>query len=184
MKANALTLIHKYIRAELFDVARLLSACGPTREEVDAVRKAIDVAVDLLHQHAEHEEAGFEPFMRERSAGFADRLLAEHRTLHADLDAIVASAQALDPDSSDDCCSALLQLYLDWTRFLGAYLLHLDAEERSWFLDADALMPPLSGMKEAPPGWSEEAHQAFLRKLFAVIAPGERARVKGDDEGA
>lgn len=181
MQSNALTLIHKYIRAELFDVARLISACGNSREEIVTVRSAIDAAVELLHQHAEHEEAGFEPFIREQSAAFADRLLEEHRVLHADIDAIVASARALDPAQPDTCCDALLQLYLDWNRFLGAYLLHLDAEERSWFIEADSLMPPVAGMKVAPPGWSEEAHQEFLDKLFAVIAPVERAKVQGSE---
>ncbi|MBW3568084.1 MAG: hemerythrin domain-containing protein [Proteobacteria bacterium] len=177
MKANALTLVHKYIRAELFDVSRLISSAGP--EDVAAIQKAIDAVVELLHQHAEHEEAGFEPHIRERNAGFADRLVEEHRALHAELDAIVSSAHALDPDEPEACTIALLKLHLDWNRFVGGYLLHLDEEERNWFADADALMPPVTAMKDAPPGWSEEAHQAFLRKLFAAIAPGERAKVQG-----
>ena len=177
MKANALTLVHKYIRAELFDVSRLLSSAGP--EDAAAVRKAIDAAVELLHQHAEHEEAGFEPHIRAQNAAFADRLLEEHRALHDELDAIVSSAHALNPEEPETCVDALLKLHLDWNRFVGGYLLHLDEEERNWFADADTLMPPVSAMREAPPGWSEEAHQAFLRKLFAAIAPGERAKVQG-----
>ena len=76
MKANALTLFHKYIRAELFEVARLLASAGPG--DAAAVRKAIDAAAELLHQHAAHEEAGFEPYIRERNAEFAERLLKEH----------------------------------------------------------------------------------------------------------
>lgn len=178
MKANALTLIHKYIRAELFDVSRLLSSAGP--EDAAAVKSAIEEAVELLHQHAEHEEAGFEPHIRERNGAFADRLLDEHRSLHAELDAIISSARALDAGESASCVDALLKLHLDWNRFVGAYLLHLDEEERSWFVGAEALMPPMAAMKTAPPGWSEEAHQAFLRKLFAAIAPGERAQVQGE----
>ena len=177
MKANALTLVHKYIRAELFDVSRLVSSAGAG--DVAAVQQAIDTVVELLHQHAEHEEAGFEPHIREQNTAFADRLIAEHRSLHAELEAAVASAHALDPGKPEACAGALLQLHLDWNRFVGGYLLHLDEEERHWFADADALMPPVTVMKEAPPGTSEEEHQAFLNKLFAAITPGERARVQG-----
>lgn len=177
MKANALTLVHKYIRAELFDVSRLLSSAGP--ENAAAVRDAIDAAVEMLHDHASHEEAGFEPHIRERSAAFADRLLEEHRSLHAELDAIVALAQTLEPREPGSCETILLKLHLDWNRFVGGYLLHLDEEERNWFVGADALMPPMTAMKEAPPGWAEATHRAFLEKLFAAITPGERMKVQG-----
>ena len=177
MKANALTLVHKYIRAELFDVSRLLCAAGPG--DIESIRKAINAVVELLHQHAEHEEAGFEPHIRQHNAAFADRLIEEHRALHAELDAAVSFANALDSRHPEDCEAALLQLHLDWNRFVGGYLLHLDEEERNWFIGADGLMPPMSVMMEAPPGRSDEAHQAFLRKLFAAIAPGERAKVQG-----
>lgn len=177
MKANALTLIHKYIRAQLFDVSRLLSSAGIN--DVAAVQHAIDAAIELLHQHAEHEEAGFEPHIRKQNAEFADRLLEEHKVLHVELDAAASSARQLNPDEPDKCADALLKLHLDWNRFVGTYLLHLDEEERNWFAGAEALMPPLTAMKDAPPGWSKEAHQAFLRKLFAVITPTERAQVEG-----
>lgn len=177
MKSNALTLIHKYIRAELFDVSRRISSAGP--EDVAAIREAMDAVAELLHQHAEHEEAGFEPHIREQNTAFADRLLEEHRSLHAELDAAIASAHALDAGEPEACAAALLQLHLDWNRFVGGYLLHLDAEERHWFATADALLPPVTVMNEPPPGGNEEEHQVFRRKLFAAIAPGERARVQG-----
>lgn len=180
MKANALTLVHKYIRAELFDVSRLVATAGPDADEIARVRQRIDETVALLHQHATHEEAGFEPHMRECNAAFADRLLEEHRTLHAELDAITSAVRELDPAHPDACTDALLQLHLDWNRFVGSYLLHLDAEERHWFVGAESLMPPMTAMKDAPPGWSDDEHRAFMDKLFAAIAPGECAKVRGE----
>lgn len=181
MKANALTLIHKFIRVELFEVSRRISTAGPG--DVTAIQSAVAEAVELLHQHAEHEESGFEPHIRARNAAHAKRLLEEHRALHAELDTIVSATQALDAGSPESCTEALLKLHLDWNRFVGGYLLHLDEEERNWFVGTDDLLPPMSAMREPPPDWSAEMHQAFLEKLYAAIAPGERARVKGEVSG-
>lgn len=177
MRANALTIIHKFIRRELFDVTAQLASAGP--EDTGAVRKAIAEAIELLHAHAAHEEAGIEPRVREESAAHAERLLEDHHALHAELDAIGAAAYALDPVQHDACVMALLQLHLDWNRFVGRYLLHLDEEERTWFAGLGDFLPPVAFMAEAATAQGE----AFLQKLWKVVTPAERAVIERAQAG-
>ncbi|HEX6928725.1 MAG TPA: hemerythrin domain-containing protein [Gammaproteobacteria bacterium] len=176
MRANALTIIHKFIRRELFDVSARLAGAGP--EDIGAVRTAIAEVIELLHAHAAHEESGIEPQVREHSAAHAERLLHDHHRLHAELDAIGAAAQVLDAAPHDACVATLLQLHLDWNRFVGGYLLHLDDEERTWFAHLGDFLPPVAFMAEAARMQGEEQGKAFLEKLWKVVTPDERAIIE------
>jgi hypothetical protein len=175
MRANALTLIHKVIRRELFDISARISSAGP--KDIDAIRVAIAAVTEFLNAHAAHEEAGFEPRLRAGQAEFAARLVDDHHRLHAELDAIGAAARTFDPAKPDACVAALLQLHLDWNRFVGGYLLHIDDEERRLFVNLDDVIPPVEFMAEAAVSQGEEG-KAFLEKLWKVVAPGEREAIE------
>lgn len=176
MRANALTIIHKVIRRELFDVSALISSAGP--EDVDAVRASIAAVTGFLNAHAAHEEAGFEPKLRERNPELAACMLDDHHRLHTELDAAGDAARRLDPASPEACTAALLQLHLDWNRFVGGYLLHIDDEERRLFADLEDIIPPVTFMAEAAVSSGEEG-KAFLEKLWKVTAPDEREAIEG-----
>lgn len=181
MQANALTLIHKYIRCELFAVTQLLAQAGP--DSADAARRALAEAADLLRGHAGQEEARLEPLLAQSFPALAARLGSEHRRLEQQLDQVCQAASAAEVD--------LLALYLDWNRLVAAYLVHLDAEERSWFpLLADPL-PPVEYMAQTATGLSPPAARAFFEKLWATVTPLDRARIEralrtqqGDESGA
>lgn len=176
MHANALTIVHKVIRRELFDVSARISSAGP--DDIDAVRSSIAAVTEFLNAHAAHEEAGFEPQIRAHSAEFAARLVEDHHRLHAELDAIGTAAQRLDPVDPQACAAALYRLHLDWNHFVGGYLLHIDDEERRLFVPLDDVIPPVEFMAEAAVSQGEEG-KAFLEKLWKVVAPDERRTIEG-----
>lgn len=172
MPATALTTVHKFIRSELFDVSHALSRAGQT--DVEAVNKKIREVTNLLHEHAAHEESGFEPQLRVLNAAHADRLLEDHHRLHEQLDRINSAAKNLDDQNAGTCVEGLRQLYLDWNRFVAGYLMHLDDEERTLFAVGGHLIPPLEAMAAMAVSQGEEEGEAFLQTLYAVIAPEER----------
>jgi hypothetical protein len=180
MPANALTVVHKFIRHELFQVSARISSAGP--KDIGAVRKAVNDVTTLLHTHAEHEESGFEPVLRERNAEYAQRLLDDHHRLHALLDDINATLSSLDA-STEGVVDTLLQLHLDWNRFVGGYLLHLDDEERTLFAGDDALRPPLTAMAAGAAAMGEEEGKAFLEKIRVIVAPDEWAAIMAAKAG-
>jgi hypothetical protein len=176
MAANALTVVHKFIRHELFDMSRTLSSAGP--EECDTVLGQLDRLVELLEEHARHEESGFEPLIRKHAPEAADRLMQDHKSLHAELDQVHAGVRALDASDESACAIALLQLHLDWNRFLGRYLLHLDDEERTLFTVISNEIPPIEVMAEGAAEHDPENAEAFLDKLVTLIAPDEREAIE------
>lgn len=176
MPANALTIVHKFIRSRLFDVSQRLSCAG--HSDANAIRAAVGEVTNLLHEHAAHEESGFEPQLRARNAAHADRLLDDHHRLHAELDQINTDAKNLDAADAAACTDRLLQLYLDWNRFIAGYLVHLDDEERTLFAAGNDLIPPLEAMAAMAVSQGEEEGEAFLQTLYAVIAPEEREAIQ------
>lgn len=176
MAANALTVVHKFIRHELFETSRSLSSAGPA--DCGDVLEQLDRVIELLEEHARHEESGFEPLIRKHAPEAADRLMQDHESLHAELDRVHADARALDAADESTCAQALLQLHLDWNRFLGRYLLHLDDEERSLFMAISSELPPIEIMAERAAQHDPEGGDAFLDKLVTLIAPDERAAIE------
>src|SRR5688500_5546600 len=127
MPATALTVIHKHLRREMFDFSMRLFRAGV--HDIDNIKLAFDELAALLHAHAAQEEAKLEPLLKQRDPTAAATLLSDHHRLDGELDRLSATTRELDTDSP--CyVEALLQLHLDWNRYLSAYLAHLDAEER------------------------------------------------------
>lgn len=174
MPATALTVIHKHVRREMFDFSMRLFRAGPC--EIDAIQVAFAELAALLRAHATHEEARLEPLLRERDAPAAARLLRDHRALEAELERLVAATQRLDP-RSDECIEALLQLHLDWNRYLGSYLTHLDEEERTAFAGLGVQMP-LADIAQSALAQGTEGEK-FLARLWSVTTPSERSVVEG-----
>ena len=173
MPSTALTVIHKFIRREMFDFAERLFRAGP--EDVPAVRNALDKLVELLKTHAAQEDARLAPLLRDADAALAQRLERDHRRLDDQLETLRANAQSLDA-KSPACDDALLQLHLDWNLYLSAYLAHLDEEERTLFARLHDRLPPVGAIVESartqgPPG------AELLLRLWAVTTCRERAAI-------
>ena len=174
MRANALTIIHKFLRREMFDFSQQLFRAGP--EECAPIVRALLSLTETLEQHARQEEARFEPLLREFDSSLAERLHEEHRRLDQDLQAIVRLAKRLDP-SAPDCRESLTQLHLDWNRYLSQYLAHLDDEERTLFVALQDRIPPVSMLANiAKEGGAQGAE--FLLRIWAVTTCEERLAIE------
>lgn len=171
MPSSAITIVHKYIRRELFEVSRRLSTAGP--DDIRRIRTALDEVTQLLHGHATHEGASFEPLLARANPEYAERMSQDHRRLDALLDAINANAQR-DELTADD----MLQLHLDWNRFVGQYLAHLDDEERTLFPVLGLDLPPVEQVARSAATMQPAMQRSFLNKLWAVVTPEERAALE------
>jgi len=174
MSATALAVLHKFIRREMFDFSQRMFRAAP--RDVPAVQAALRDVAALLHTHATQEEARLEPLLRSLDAELAERVLRDHDKLDAELARLCTMAEKLDPDT-DSCVDSLSQLHLDWNRFLGAYLLHLDDEERTLFVRLQEHMP-LAAIAQSPAAQDPEQGQSFLDRLWAVTTPMERSIVE------
>jgi len=175
MIATALTVVHKFIRHELFDTSRMIACAGP--DDAAAIIEKLDSVVALLETHAEHEEIQFEPLLRNAAPDDADRLTRDHRALHAELDNVHAAARSLDTQHGDARVAALLQLHLDWNRFVGHYLLHIDDEERSMFNAIRESIPAIELIAQGARANDPEGAGKFLEMLCAIVAPVEREAI-------
>jgi iron-sulfur cluster repair protein YtfE (RIC family) len=174
MSANAMTVVHKYLRRELFDLSEQLFRAGPS--EVEAIRAAFDKLAVLLATHAAQEDTRLEPLLRNVDAALAERMMEDHRRIDDQFMRVHDAVRILDP-SSAACKQDLLRLHLDWNRFVGAYLLHLDDEERTLFPRIAAVMPPLAAIAESA-RTQGPAGEEFLLRLWAVTTCEERAAIE------
>jgi hypothetical protein len=174
MPATAITVIHKYIRRELFDLSEQLFRAGPP--QVEAIQRAFEKIAALLHMHAMQEDARLEPALRRYDATLADRMVRDHRRLDDLLDGCVHASKRLDP-SGAKCNADLFQLHLDWNRFVSAYLAHLDDEERNLFAPIADQMPPLATIVESAKAQGTQGEE-FLLRLWAVTTCDERAAIE------
>jgi hypothetical protein len=174
MRSNAITVIHKFLRREMFDFAEQLFRAGP--DDCAAIRSALQTLVDALHVHATQEDARFEPVLRAIDPALADRMSADHRRLEDHLQTVVDRATGLDPRAAD-CSTSLLSLHLDWNRFLSAYLAHLDDEERTLFASLNERIPPVAFLAQSAQQRGVQGEE-FLLKLWAVTTCEERAAIE------
>jgi len=175
MHSTSLTVIHKYIRREMFDFAERLFRAGP--EDVPAVLVAFDKLAGLLDEHASKEEAKLASPLREIDPALAGRLERDHRRLDDRLSDLRRSVRALDPRSSS-CAEALLRLHLDWNLYLSMYLAHLDDEERSLFTRVAEHLPPVEAIAESARLQGPQQGGDFLLRLWSVTTCRERRAIE------
>ncbi len=167
---SALTVMHKYIRQELFAVAAEVSRATPA--DCATVREAMVNIAALLQRHAEMEDRLLEPKLRALNRALADHMAEDHRHLYEQLGRILVLVDDLEPSQPSSCQKVLCQLHLDWMKFLGDYLLHLDDEERVLFPHLDAL-PPVAVVAHRAAQLPPSDRDAFLGKLANALTPDE-----------
>ena len=176
MPATAITIIHKYLRSELFGFSQQLFRAGP--EDVSAIQSAMERTAWLLHGHATQEEAQLEPKLRQQDEPAADRLMEDHRRLEEELEQLTAFVRRLDP-GQPDCVESLLQLNLNWNRFVSGYLAHLDDEERALFQPLSAATS-LAVIAQSAVSQGAEQGRAFLERLWTVTTVREREVIESE----
>lgn len=174
MPANAVTIIHKYLRRELFDISEQLFRACPGH--IDGVRAALERIDLLLHAHAMQEDSRLYPLLQHADPKLAERMKADHDRLEDRFAFIYDSARLIDA-AEPDCHEKLLQLHLDWNRFVGEYLLHLDDEERTLFPAIRDALPPLSSLAQSARAQGASGEE-FLLRLWAVTTLEERAQIE------
>ncbi len=149
--------VHKGIRAELFAVTGEAGRLDPAhRQGRIALDARVNSMVELLVQHALHEDTAVQPALEVHLPDLADQIAIDHATLEHRMELLTELAAAAVDASPDDRRHCLHHLYADLASFTGAYLAHQDVEERN-------VMPGL----EAAIGVEAvvEIHQAILRAL-------------------
>ncbi len=174
MPSNAITVIHKFIRREMFDFSQQVFRADP--QDCAALRSAFATLVELLQGHAAQEDARFDPLLRNVDPTLAERLNRDHRRLEDHLQNLVHVSNQLDSGTSN-CRDSLLQFHLDWNRYLSAYLAHLDDEERTLFAALGEQVPPLSFIAESAQRRGAQGEE-FLLKLWAVTTCEERFAIE------
>jgi hypothetical protein len=129
--------IHKGIRAELFAVTASAGSTDPGDREARAALSAhLRDLVELLVDHAAHEDAHVLPVLEEHAPALFERNASEHVALDARLARITERADDIVDATSGERRARVHNLYLDLASFTGAYLAHQEFEER-------AVMPAL-----------------------------------------
>jgi iron-sulfur cluster repair protein YtfE (RIC family) len=177
MRMTALTVIHKYLRAHMFDVSRVVSSAGPA--DVPEVQRVIEEIAELLEEHANREEEMFGPMLAATPTAVTtvQKLHDDHVALDAQLADVRARAKSLhrdDPGCEDD----LLRLHLDWNRVLGLYLGHLDEEERTLFTSIEEQLPDPSFLGKQVAHFEPKAAEAFVKTLWQITTPRERNAIE------
>ena len=172
MDSTALTIIHKYIRREMFDFSQRIFRAG--WRDAQALRGAFTELETLLRSHAAKDEARFQPALKKLDPAAVAQLSAEHEQLETQLSEIARLIAALGSDERD--IAALSQLHLDWNRFVARYLLHLDHEERSMFAAISEQLAIESLVRNAIAEGAEG--RRFLDRLWSVTTPAERCAIE------
>ena len=179
MRSTLLTVIHKYIRREMFDFAEQLFRAGP--EDVAHVADAFGKLAALLDAHAAQEDSRLAPMLREVDVESAERLERDHRRLDDRLQTLRGAVHALDARSTS-CAEALLQLHLDWNLYLSAYLAHLDDEERTLFARLADRLPGVAAIAESARAQGPQQGAEFLLRLWAVTTCRERQLIEDSEQ--
>jgi iron-sulfur cluster repair protein YtfE (RIC family) len=177
MSPNALTVLHKYLRAELFELSTRISTAAPA--DAEAVRQALAELADRLRQHGEREDRGLVPLLQARAPELAAAMTRDHQRLDAQLDTLCEEANALAADGADTRAERLARLYLDWNRVVSAYLAHLDDEERTFFSQLGDALPPVEQVAQGAAASGPELGAVFLARLGGLVTPDERSRIEG-----
>jgi Hemerythrin HHE cation binding domain len=122
--------IHKGIRRELFALVSDAGRLDPG-DAFGAAELAghVQRTVDLLLDHAHHEDAHIQPAIVRYAPQLADTVADDHERLDAAMVQLVTRAEETR-DAGGDRRHALHELYLDLASFTSDYLAHQDLEER------------------------------------------------------
>jgi hemerythrin-like domain-containing protein len=156
--------IHKGLRHALFDLTFRAGRLDPTDDDlvVELVGESRRV-IGLLQGHHEHEEqAALEEIIQNHAASVVDQIDGEHHQLAAWLDDLTRRSHELAATTVAARAPIAHAYYLELAAFTGAYLAHLDDEER-------IVMPALATACD------DEDLGRVLRAILASVCPEQQA---------
>ncbi len=169
------TLIHKALRRELFAVTVEAAALDwADRASAAAFTARWRALEDLLHQHSDHEDRHFFALAESKAPGATAPLSEQHGALERHLVTVGEELEAAAAGNGP------LTVHRSMAAFVGAYLPHLDVEERQlmpliWATctDAELAATRAAFMAEMPP----QVAAFSLRLMLPAITPRERVEV-------
>lgn len=155
--------IHKGIRAELFAITERSGNLDPS-DAADRSDLSAHIArvVQLLVEHAEHEDGHVQPALEQHLPALAERVEDDHHRLEARIQLLAEQAADL-VDAAGNARWRAHQLYVELASFTSSYLAHQDLEER-------VIMPSLEDIIGADGGLA--IHQAII----GTMPPEDLAR--------
>jgi hemerythrin-like domain-containing protein len=189
--------VHKGLRRGLLGLSlRLGSLDWSDPEEVHATGLEFANQIHFLREHAQNEDLVQVPFLESRSPGTARMMVQDHHRLEREVDKLEDEWNRVS--SNPDPSRLGYQLYLDFNRFLSAYLAHMELEEQEIteaiyqnFTDEEIgqefkkiiarTSPQDMGMMLSYmiPGMNGPERLAFLSYLKAAAPPEVFGKVKG-----
>lgn len=173
MPSNALIVVHKLIRSDLFELSGQLSRAGA--QDAEAVSRSFDALCALLEEHAAKENMGIAPQLDEATAA---RMTADHVLLDDSLEQLKRRVHALLACDEATRETRLAGLCLDFHAFVASYLKHLDDEERTMLPLLGERVPPLTMVARNAASLPLTQRAAFLDKLLALVTPSERQSIE------
>jgi hemerythrin-like domain-containing protein len=118
------------LRAELLELPTAIGRIDPLdNDQVVATTTRLDRFLDLLDDHAEHEEAHIGGLIARSDVWLAQRVEDEHRVVEATMDVLRRLADALRTSAPETRRTGAYRLYLTASRFVSEYLAHLSTED-------------------------------------------------------
>lgn len=156
--------VHKGIRAALFAVTEHAGGLDTSDDAGRAdLAHHVGGVVDLLVEHAHHEDDAIEPVLVEHLPDLAERIAVDHARLEGRLGRLDAWAAAATDAPAGRRRAEVHALYVELASFTGAYLAHQDLEER-------VVMPALEAAVGVP------AVLAIHGAIIGGMPPEELAR--------
>ncbi len=153
--------VHKGVRAELFAVVGNAGNTDPADRAGRAALSAhVDEVVNLLVDHAHHEDTHVLPVFESHAPALFERISVDHAHLDVRLTRIAERADAITEAAPGEQRARMHNLYLDLASFTGAYLSHQEFEER---IAMPALLDAV-GVEGAI-----EIHQAIVSSIPAPV---------------
>jgi hypothetical protein len=169
------TVIHKALRRELFGVTTEAAALDWADEA--RVRPFVgrwQALVELLHLHSRHEDRHFFALAEKKAPGATAPLSEQHEVLGRALDAVNDVVESAVKGVEAHTVHRRIAL------FTGAYMPHLDTEERQvmpllWATCSDAELAETrtAFMAETPP----DVAALTMRLMLPATSPAERAAI-------
>jgi hypothetical protein len=186
-RVDLFTVIHKGIRALLFDLAREAARVDPTSAHaIDGLVALVERTLEFLDEHARIEDAHVVGRVRALDVALAQALAAEHRALEVLQLEVERAADALALAELSARADAAAQLTRTINRLVAAQLTHMNREETEimsclWAgLPDDELVAIRARSREM---LTPERHAEWMRVVAPALNPVEHALVIGPTVG-
>jgi hemerythrin-like domain-containing protein len=173
-RVDLFTTVHKALRSLIYHLSSMLQTADFTDEQATkASLAALDHFLELLHEHAMHEDRTVFAETHKFEPELVDELEAEHKEIDKHLEQVhKASAQVLAATSREDRIAAGDTLNRAVNNFIAFYLTHLTHEEATvlpatWkhFTDEQLVAMRIDVQRNTTPGRFAE----WMRWMFPAM---------------